>query len=71
MVKNPAANAEDAGSAPGSGRFSGGGNGNPLQSSCLENPCGHIAWRATIHNIAKSQTQLKQLSTHAHTEAGV
>ena len=41
MVKNPSANAgdaRDAGSIPGSGRFPGGGHGNPLQYSCLENP---------------------------------
>ena len=43
MVKNPPVNAEDtgdAGSIPGLGRSSGGGNGNPLQYSCLENPHG-------------------------------
>ena len=41
MIKNPLANAEDvrkAGSIPGSGRSPGGGHGNPLQYSCLENP---------------------------------
>ena len=38
MVKNPSASAEDVGSIPGSGRSPGGGNGNPLQYSCLENP---------------------------------
>ena len=37
MVKNPPANAEDVGSIPGSGRSPGGGNGNSLQYSCLEN----------------------------------
>ena len=38
MVKNPPANAGDAGSIPGSGRSPGGGNGNPFQYSCLKNP---------------------------------
>ena len=38
MVKNPPANAGDAGSFPGLERFPGGGRGNPLQYSCLENP---------------------------------
>ena len=38
MVKNPSVNTEDVGSIPGSERFSGEGNGNPLQYSCLENP---------------------------------
>ena len=37
VVKNPPSNAGDLGSIPGSGRFSGGGNGNPLQYPCLEN----------------------------------
>ena len=40
MVKNPPANAGDSGSIPGSGRSPGGGHGNPLQYSCLENPHG-------------------------------
>ena len=42
------------------------GNGNPLQNSCLENPMDRGAWWAMVHRIAKSWTQLKQLSTHAH-----
>ena len=37
----------------------GGGNSNPLQYACLENPMDGGEWRATIHEIAKSQTQLK------------
>ena len=49
---------------PGSGRSPGGGHGNPLQDSCLENPMDRGAWRATIYSVAKSQTQLKQLNTH-------
>ena len=63
MVKNlPANNAGDAGdlvSIPGSGRSPGGGNGNPFQYSCLENLMDRGAWWATVHGIAKSQTQLK------------
>ena len=39
------------------------GNGNPLQYSCLENPMDRGAWQAMVHRIAKSQTQLKRLST--------
>ena len=61
MVKNPA-NAEDvreAGSILGSGRSSIGGHGNSLQYSCLENPMGRGAWRATVDTGAKHQTQLK------------
>ena len=46
VVKNPPANAGDPGSIPGSGRSSGGGHGNPLQYSCLENPMDREAWWA-------------------------
>ena len=41
---------------------SGGGHGNPLQYSCLENPMDR-AWRDTVHGVSQSQTGLKQLST--------
>ena len=53
----------DAGSIPGLGRSPGEGNGNPLQYSCLENPMDGGAWWATVHGVAKSQIQLKWLST--------
>ena len=55
----------DAGSIPGSERSPEGGHGNPLRYSCLENPMDGGAWRVTVLGVAKSQTQLKQLSTHA------
>ena len=58
MVKNQPAIARDAGSTPGSGRFPGEGNGNPLQYSYLGNPMNRGAWWATVHGVAKSQTQL-------------
>ena len=70
VVKNPPANAEDirdAGSIPGSERPLGGGHGNPLQYSCLENPMDRGAWRATGHRVSKSRTRLKQRSMHTHT----
>ena len=57
MVKNPSANAgdtRDMGSIPTLGRFPGGGNGNPLQFSCLENPVDKGAWQATVHGIVES-----------------
>ena len=54
MVKNPPANAGDA--ILGTGRFSGGGHGNPLQYSCQENPMDRGAWEAIVHSVAKSQT---------------
>ena len=52
------------GSIPGSGRSPGVGNGNPNQYSCLENPMDRGAGQATVHGVAKSLTQLKQLSMH-------
>ena len=58
VVKNPPASAGDSGSIPWSGRSSGGGNGNSLQYSCLENPMDRGAWWATVHEAAKSQTLL-------------
>ena len=61
VVKNSPANAGeegDVGLILGSGRSSGGGNGNPLQYSCLENPKDRGAWWATVHGVTKSQTQL-------------
>ena len=64
MVKYPPANAGLVGLIPGLGRSPGEGNGYPLQYSCLENPMDRGAWQATVHGIAKSGTQLKQLSMH-------
>ena len=57
MVKNPPANAgdvRDSGSIPGLGRSPGGGRGNPLQDSCLENPMDRGAWWALVHRVIKS-----------------
>ena len=56
--KESAYNMGDMGLIPGSGRFPGEGNGNPLQYSCLGNPMDRGAWQATIHEVAKSQTRL-------------
>ena len=56
-VKNPPADARDirgTGSLPGSGRSPGGGHGNPLQYSSLENPMDRGAWRAAVHGVTKS-----------------
>ena len=68
VVKKPPANAGDvrqSGSLPGLGRSPGGGHGNPLQYSCLENSMDRGAWLATVHGVAKSWTRLKRLSTPA------
>ena len=67
MVKNLLAHAgdvRDAGSIPESGRFPAGGHGNPLQYSFLENPMDRGAWQATVHSVAQSRTQWKQLIMH-------
>ena len=67
MVKNPPANARDTrdmGSVSGSGRTSGGGHGNPLQYSCLENPMDRGAWRATVHRVARVRHDGSDLAQH-------
>ena len=56
VVKNPSANAGDAGLIPGLGRSPGERNGNPVQYSCLENPIGRGAWQTTVLGVAKSWT---------------
>ena len=61
----------DLGSIPGLGRSCGGGNGNQLQCSCLENSMDRGAQWATVHRVAKSRTQLKRLTMHAHKESCV
>jgi len=53
VVKNPPGTAGDVSVFPESGRSPGGGNGNPLQYSCLGNPTDRGAWHATVHGIAK------------------
>ena len=62
MVKNPLATAGDVGLIPGLERFPGGGNGNPLQHSCLANSMDGGTRRATVHGVTKSQTQLSARS---------
>ena len=54
--KESACNAGAADSNPGSGRSLGGGHGNPLQYSCLENPMDRGAWGVTVHRVTKSKT---------------
>ena len=66
LVKNLPTNAgdvRDLSSITGSGRSLGGGHGNPLQFSCLENPMDGGAWQATVHGVTKSWTRL---SNRAH-----
>ena len=72
-VKASASKAGDLGLIPGSGRYPGEGNGNPLQYSCLENPMDRGAWQATVHGVTKSQTRLGDFThslTHSLKEIG-
>ena len=65
VVKNPPTSAgdiRDMGSIPGSGRSPGGGPGNSLQYSCLEDPVDRGAWQTTVHGVTRSRTRLKRLS---------
>ena len=70
-VKNlpaEAGDARDAGLIPRSGRSPGGGHGNPLQYSCLEDPMDRRAGQATVHGFANSRTALSACTlTHTHT----
>ena len=71
-AKESACNIGEAGNVgliPGLGRSPGGGYGNPLQYSHLENPMDRGAWWATVHRVAKSQTRLKRQSTQKRDES--
>ena len=67
--KDSAHNTGGSGLIPGSGRSPGGGNGKPLQYSCLGNPMDREAWWATIHGVAKSQTRLSDFTFTFHFHA--
>ena len=65
MRKNPHANAgdvRDMGLIPGSGRSPGGGQGNPPQYSCLENPMDREAWQVTVHRVTKESDMTEQIT---------
>ena len=68
VIKNPSVNLRDrnvrkTGLIPAWGRFPGRGLGNPLQYSCLDNPIDRGAWRATVHEVARSRIRLKHRSS--------
>ena len=64
--KESSCSAENASLIHGLRRSPRGGHGNPFQYSCLENFMDRRAWRSLVRRVAKSQTQLKQLSAHTH-----
>ena len=64
--KESACKEGNLGSSPGPGRSPGGGHGNPLQDSCLENPTDRGAHGKAVQGVAKSRTQLS-VYTHTHT----
>ena len=66
VIKNLPADAGDTSSIPGSGRAPRGGNGNPLQYSCLESPMDRGAWWAIVHGMAENQTQLNTHPQYAY-----
>ena len=66
MVKNPPTNAGDVSLIPGSERFPGGGNGNPLQYSHLGNPMDRGTWWATVHRV-KKKSGMTEMIEHVHT----
>ena len=68
VVKNPSAHAGDGGLITKSGTFPGGGNGSPLQYSCLENSMDREAWLATIMGLQRvRKTEHADTHTHTHT----
>ena len=64
VVKNSPVSAGDVDSIPGLGRSPGGGNGNPLQYSCLDNLMDRGAWWATVHGVAKSWMKIESMCAH-------
>ena len=69
VMKNMPASTGDTGnmgSIPGSRRSPGGGNGNPLQYSCLENPVDRRTWRGTVHRVTQIESDMTEATEHAH-----
>ena len=64
MAKNPPAMQINTGSIPGLGRSLGGGNGNPLQYSCLGNPVDRGAWWATVHKVSRESDMTERLNNN-------
>ena len=71
LVKNLFANAGNAGLVPGSGRYPGGGNGNPIQYFFLGNFMDRGTWQAIVHGVIKELDVTEQLGTHTHTHTHI
>ena len=71
LIKNPPANAGDLGSIPGLRSSPGGGNGNPLQYSCLENSIDRGAWRSMGPRGVRHDSATKRAHTHICTHTGM
>ena len=69
--KNPPDNAGDTDLIPGWGTSPGEGNGNPFQFSCLEHPMDRGSWRATVHGVTKSRTQLSEFRVYIYMAASI
>ena len=69
--KESACSAGDLGSIPGLGRSPGGGHGNPVQYSCLENPMDRGAWWAIVHEVTQNPTRLKWLNRNNSSDCDV
>ena len=67
MVENLPVNEGDVGSIPGSRRFPGEGNGNPLQYSCLENIMDRGTWQAIVNGVTKEWNMTYQLNKNSNT----
>ena len=65
-TKESACNAGNSSANPGSGRSPGGGHGNSLEYSCLENTMDRGAWQAIVHEVTKSWTQLSNFHIHTY-----
>ena len=65
MGEESTCSAADADSIPRSGRYSGGGSGNPIQHSCLGNPMDRGAWKAMVHGVVK-ESDTTEAAEHPH-----
>ena len=68
LIKNPPVNAKDSGSMPGLGKYTGEGNGNPLQYSFLKNPMDRGIQQGTVHGVTKESDTTEGLNNRNNSE---